>query len=161
MVATSPLMGANLYDGGCSFRVWAPNAKAVFVAFASEAWTKQNHPLTREPSNAEYWSCDVNGVAAGAEYQFVIDNGNGKPNRNGNGVSGENWRADARSRDVNDEDQSDVSSLVVDPINDWGRGRQFSPFATPRYDDLILYQVHVGSFAGMNDGLPAPDHTAQ
>ena len=39
-----------------------------------------------------------------------------------------------------------------------GAGK-WSPFGTPRFDDLILYQVHVGSFAGMNDGIDVHDPT--
>jgi 1,4-alpha-glucan branching enzyme len=160
-------MGANPHAGGCTFRVWAPNASAVHVAFLSEDWAKGNHPMSREPGNGAYWSCDVDvdvhgsPVGPGAEYQYVIDNKDGKPA----GAGGENWRPDAYSRDVNDtdavtNDPEDVSSLVVDPRNDWGPGRQWTPFGTPRFDDLVLYQVHTGSFAGLNDGLPAPGRTA-
>jgi 1,4-alpha-glucan branching enzyme len=134
-------MGANLSPTGVTFRVWAPNATGVHVSRKAEGWTKAN-PMAREPSNAEYWSCDIPNLTAGDEYQFVIDN------------QGEHWRADARSRDVNDDDQTDVSSFVVDPTFQW------STFSTPRFDELILYQVHVGSFAGMNDNLACPGGTA-
>ena len=47
-------MGANVYPGGTTFRVWAPNASAVSVAFGKEGWQKTNHPMAQEPGNAEY-----------------------------------------------------------------------------------------------------------
>src|SRR5262245_15344990 len=123
-------MGANAYPGGTAFRVWAPNADAVYVSLESEQWVTANHPMAREPSNGEYWSLDLPGVNAGDEYQFVIDNKDGKPASK----QGENWKPDAYSRDVNDtdavtNDPEDVSSIVVNPTTDWGGA--WAPFGTP------------------------------
>ena len=104
--------------------------------------TPAYHPMARD-GDSGYWSCDVGGVRPADSYNFRIRNGSLYE------------RVDAYARDVDD---NDVVGLVVDPRSDWGQ--LWSPFATPRFDDLILYQVHVGSFAGMNDGLAVPDESA-
>jgi 1,4-alpha-glucan branching enzyme len=133
-VSQRPGMGANLHAGGCSFRVWAPNAQQVFVTGRFCDWKPRQHALVHEGGG--YWSADVPAIGAGEPYQFVIINGP------------EIWRVDAYARDVNDEGD-DVHGIVVDPQATW------SPFATPRFDDLILYQLHLGSYAGLNDGIDA------
>jgi 1,4-alpha-glucan branching enzyme len=132
-------MGANLYSGGCSFRVWAPNAQQVFVTGAFCDWKPRKHALVHEGGG--YWSADVPDVGVGESYKFVIVNGP------------EIWRVDAYARDVDDHDD-EVNGIVVDPRTDW------APFATPRFDDLILYQLHLGSYAGLNDGIAVEGETA-
>ena len=128
-------MGANVYPGGCAFRVWAPGAHQVFVTGDFSGWAPQAHALGRESHG--YWSCDVDGVVADARYKYVIHNG------------AEHWRVDAYARDVDDHDHRGVNGVVVDPARP-----RWAPFSTPRFDDLLLYQMHVGSFAGHNDGIP-------
>jgi 1,4-alpha-glucan branching enzyme len=132
-------MGANLYQGGCSFRVWAPNAKDVYVTGRFCDWDPRKHALVHEGGG--YWSADVPAVTVGDPYKFVIVNGP------------DIWRVDAYARDVDDEGDQ-VHGIVVDPRTHW------APFATPRFDDLILYQMHLGSFAGLNDGISVDGETA-
>jgi 1,4-alpha-glucan branching enzyme len=45
-------------------------------------------------------------------------------------------------------------SQVVDTTHAW------SPFDTPEFDNLLLYQCHVGSFSGYRDGHIAPGGVA-
>ena len=60
--ASAPVgMGANLFNGGCSFRVWAPHADAVAVAGSFNDWSTDVHRLTHESGG--YWSIDVPGAA--------------------------------------------------------------------------------------------------
>ena len=53
-----PGMGAVLYGGGVSFRVWAPHASAVFVAGDFDGWRFDRHPLAAEGNG--YWSAEGN-----------------------------------------------------------------------------------------------------
>ena len=41
-------MGALPYDGGTTFRVWAPHADAVFVTGTFDDWAGDRTPLTHE-----------------------------------------------------------------------------------------------------------------
>src|SRR2546426_194178 len=60
-------IGAESRDGGVHFRVWAPRARAVEVAFASAPAAA----LTSEPGG--YHSGFVAGIEAGVTYEFRLD----------------------------------------------------------------------------------------
>lgn len=130
-------MGAVLdtVSGSCGFRVWAPHAHEVFVTGAFCGWREDGHALTHEGNG--YWAGSVANIGAGAPYKFVLKNG------------AAHWRVDAYARDVDSDDANVFHGLVVDRRAVW------SPFSTPRFDDLIVYQLHVGSYAGHGDGIPA------
>jgi 1,4-alpha-glucan branching enzyme len=69
----------------------------------------------------------------------------------GRGAGSVNHRLDPAARDTDGSslDNWHNKSQVVDASQAW------SPFNTPSFDDLILYQCHVGSFSGFRD-----DHVA-
>lgn len=144
-----PGMGANLFEGGCSFRVWAPNAKAVSVCVwwgdSPEKKLRQrvqSFSLVPDSAPPSYWSTDVKGVVAVQAYRFLIEN-KGEGENNPGGLFS---RVDAYARQVENA-SDDARGIVVDCQQTW------SEFATPRFDDLIIYQAHVGSFAGLHDHL--------
>ncbi|HVE40940.1 MAG TPA: alpha-amylase family glycosyl hydrolase, partial [Planctomycetota bacterium] len=60
-------IGAELHEGGVHFRVWAPRARVVEVAFESG----QLAPLTAEVGG--YHSAFVPGIEAGVDYRFRLD----------------------------------------------------------------------------------------
>ncbi len=135
-MATFEGMGAVLDRAAdqCGFRLWAPHAQAVHVTGSFCDWSETAHPLAAEGNG--YWSTIVPGVGANAAYRFLVQNGS------------VHERVDAYARDVESDTQNQrFRGLVVD------RGASWAPFATPRPSDLILYQLHVGSFAGHNDGI--------
>jgi 1,4-alpha-glucan branching enzyme len=141
-----PGMGANLFDDGCSFRVWAPNAIAVSVRI----WHSERMSqvlLVPEPSNSSYWSVDVADVVANQPYQFLIENKGGDATNPGSTVS----RVDAYARQV-ESAEDNARGIVIDWQQEW------SEFATPKFDNLIIYQAHVGSFAGLHDHLNIPTY---
>ncbi len=67
-------MGAIPYDGGTTFRVWAPHAEAVFVTGTFDDWAdgRDAARARRRRARGGTWSADVPGVAPGAEYRFTI-----------------------------------------------------------------------------------------
>ena len=136
-----PGMGANLVGDKCSFRVWAPNAIAVSVCIWHDEQMLQVS-LAPEPSNPSYWSVDVSDVVAGQPYQFSIVNKGGDATNPG----GIFMRVDAYARQV-ESAEDNARGIVVDWQQEW------SKFATPKFEDLIIYQAHVGSFAGLHDHL--------
>ena len=79
---------------------------------------------------------------AGGRYELLVGRGDASVNR----------RLDPAARDTDSSslDNWHNKSHVVDTTHAW------SPFDTPSFDDLILYQCHVGSFSGYRDG-----HVAQ
>ena len=78
-----PGMGAILMDGGCLYRVWAPNATAVtlggdfFNSGNTETIDWQEIPMQRDAKTGEgasYWSAFVPGALHDSHYKFHIHN---------------------------------------------------------------------------------------
>jgi 1,4-alpha-glucan branching enzyme len=132
MTGTRPGMGAIPYDGGVTFRVWAPNARAVRVAGEFTGWAAGAVAL--DDDGGGYWSTDVPGARIGQTYRFLLT-----------GFAGDTlWRTDPYAREMRN---SNGDCVVVDPEFDWGAG-----FTTPPWDELVVYELHVGTFNGR--GLP-------
>ena len=131
-------MGAVPFDGGTTFRVWAPHAENVSVVGTFNDWNATRHPLARDDDgNAETWSADVAGASAGDEYRFVLQT-----------PSGERNRIDPRARRLTNS----VGNAVVYDRDafDWGDGE----FRQPPWNDLVIYELHVGTFSEGVHGRP-------
>ena len=61
-----PFMGATPYQGGTTFRVWAPFADRVSVSGDFNNWSTNSDPLFSE--NNGYWSVDVPDARVGQQY---------------------------------------------------------------------------------------------
>jgi 1,4-alpha-glucan branching enzyme len=127
-------MGAVVYPGGVAFRVWAPNAAGVSVAGSFSGWKEV--PLAREEGGR--WSADVAGAKAGDEYRFVLRTPGGETL----------WRTDPYARAVT---SSVGNAVVVDPAFDWGDP---SGYRTPPWSELVVYELHVGTFNDLPGGAP-------
>ena len=128
-------MGAVPYNGGVSFRVWAPNAHAVFVMGDFNDWSHVAAPLALEGDG--YWSVSVHGAQAGQRYKFRILNG-----------EQELFRVDPYALEVTN---SVGDSVIFDPAFDW----EDDGFQTPPWNEMTIYEMHVGTFNrpdGMNSG---------
>ena len=127
-------MGAVPYTGGVAFRVWAPFALAVSVTGDFNGWSEQASALDAEDNG--YWSVDVPGAEVGQEYQFVVRTAAGVQSRN-----------DPYARQLT---HSAGNSVIVSPDFDWGD----STFDMPPWDDLVVYELHVGTFNDAPDKPP-------
>ena len=140
-------MGSLLTDGTCRFRVWAPNASLVQVF--GDFSNGQPIPLASEPGTGN-WSADQIPACAGDKYQYIVTNMGGVNNNNS-----QPWtRTDARAYQVQSSDPASMGYI----IGPFPANRQ--PFNTPAFSDFLLYQLHIGSYAGHNDGIPVVDDTA-
>jgi 1,4-alpha-glucan branching enzyme len=128
-------MGALPHPGGTTFRVWAPHARAVFVTGSSDDWAGTGNALQPDPDGSTgTWSADVAGVTAGAEYRFTIRTADGDVSK-----------LDPYARQLTN---SIGNAIVYDPDSfDWGD----DAFAMPSWDDLVIYEMHIGTFAGPVD----------
>ena len=130
-----PGMGAVPYPGGVMFRVWAPHATAVSVHGTFDDWKPEGEPLAAEDGGT--WSADVSGAKDGDEYRFLV--------RNGDRVLS---RIDPRARRLT----TSVGNAIVYDASafDWGDDQ----FHTPHWDDLVIYELHVGTFSEGMHGRP-------
>jgi 1,4-alpha-glucan branching enzyme len=107
---------------GVTFRTWAPNAASVRVRGSFNGWGTTT--MAADPSGGT-WSVDVPRARAGDEYKFDLNG---------------SWRKDPRGKRVVN---SAGNSIVYDPhAFDWG-GHSFS---RPWRNDLVIYQMHVGTY---------------
>ncbi|MBN1418115.1 MAG: alpha amylase C-terminal domain-containing protein [Planctomycetes bacterium] len=116
--------GAVPHEGGCSFRVWAPNAGAVSVVGTFNDWSANANPLVREASG--WWAGDVPGAKPGDEYRFRIAAG-----------EKEYLRIDPYARQVTN---SAGNAIISRPR------RPRRPFAPPPPAELVIYELHIGTF---------------
>ncbi|MEY3021139.1 MAG: 1,4-alpha-glucan branching enzyme GlgB [Planctomycetota bacterium] len=139
--STKPGVGAIPYfspqPAGTTFRVWAPNATAVRVAGTFNGWNATSHPLVSEGNG--YWSADFPYVYQGAQYKYAIT-----------GPAGTIFKTDPRSADVT----SSVGNSVI--VNHAAYQWQVNDFQAPYWNELVIYEMHLGTFGTAGDGsLPA------
>ena len=129
-------MGAVPYEGGTTFRVWAPHATAVFVTGSFDGWAGDATPLAPDGGRASgTWSGDVAGVGPGTEYRFTIRT-----------PQGDLSRLDPYARQVT---SSVGNAVVYDPgAFDWGEAE----FRMPTWNDIVIYEMHIGTFAARAGG---------
>jgi 1,4-alpha-glucan branching enzyme len=132
--STRPGMGTILYDGGVTFRVWAPFASSVFAAGTFNNGSDTANPFAREGNG--YWSVDVPGAKIGDQYLFIIRNGD-QPLERKNPYA---------SEVVN----SSGKAIVHDPNFDWTG----EDFVMPPRNELVIYEMHIGSFNDAEGGGP-------
>ncbi len=131
-------MGAVPHPGGVSFRVWAPHATAVSVTGTFLDWAEPGISLGRDEDGggdwAGTWSADVDRAAVGAEYRYRLET-----------PSGDLWRMDPYGRQVTG---STGNVVVYDPdAFDWGEHE----FQMPDWNRIVIYEMHVGTFAAGAD----------
>jgi 1,4-alpha-glucan branching enzyme len=129
-------MGAVPQPEGVSFRVWAPFAERVLIIGTFNDWQKEATPLGREGENG-YWSAHAPKAKAGDEYQYVI-HFQGK----------ELLKNDPYARKI----APDSHRSVVMPADtfDWAG----DSFVIADHNQLIIYELHVGTFARRTNGQP-------
>ncbi len=127
-------MGAVVHDGGTAFRVWAPHADKVFVTGSFNNWSDDRDPMTAEPGG--FWYADLDHAGIGAEYRYLIHNG-----------SSQLSRIDPYAREVTN---SIGNSVIHDPSFPWDDDQ----FVMPPWNELVIYELHIGTFNDAPGGAP-------
>ena len=129
----APLGATLLSGGGAVFRVWAPGATSASVRGDFNGWTTANG-MTRY---GEYFVRRITNAVDFHEYKYFFNNSI--------------WRPDARARWL--DSAASYNSRLEDPFRYvW----TVDDFDTPPLEDMIVYQLHLGTFAGRNDPLGTP-----
>ena len=123
-------MGPIAHEKGTTFRVWAPNAQAVYVTGDFHDWQEDTNLMKHEADG--YWSIDVAGDVPGQEYKYIIVNGEQRL-----------YRPDPYSRQVT---SSVGNSLIHDLEFDWGEAEAFQ---SPSWYELVIYEMQVSAFNPM------------
>jgi 1,4-alpha-glucan branching enzyme len=136
-------MGAMPDAEKTAFRVWAPHAHRVAVVGSFNGWDGGRDPM--EPEGDGCWYAEVAGARPGHEYRYLLET-----------PEGELSRIDPRAREVTD---SAGNGVIHDPAGfDWGP----DAFRMPPRDELVIYELHIGTFRdkGREDGQPGTFRTA-
>ena len=122
-------MGANLVADGATFRVWAPNARAVHVLGDFNDRQRDDASLLTRDAHG-HWRGFIPGVRDRHRYMFyVVGEGSEGPKRD---------PVRARAADA-------VPERLHHPQAPISRGTRRG-YVTPRFHDFVIYQLHVGTF---------------
>lgn len=119
---------------GVAFRVWAPHAESVAVMGSFNDFDGSAHPLKREGNGN--WYGLVAEAKSGDEYRFEIKNGEQTLSR-----------IDPYARQVTN---SVGNGVVYRDDFDW----EGDDFKMPAWNELVIYELHIGTFARSEDGKP-------
>ncbi len=131
-VSDNTPMGAHLTANGATFRVWAPTAKNVYVIGDFNGWTP-SQPWLLQSRAGGHWTGFLSGVEEGTLYKFWVE---------GQGSSGA--KRDPYARELEHtwpNPKCIIRSASTYPWQDW-------TWRTPEFRDLIVYELHVGTFYG-------------
>ncbi|HEX3875341.1 MAG TPA: alpha amylase C-terminal domain-containing protein [Bryobacteraceae bacterium] len=126
-------MGGNLAHGGATFRIWAPRAKNVYICGDFNSWAQDASSLLT-PIGSGHWAGFVPDLKDGDAYLFYVD---------GPGTSG--YKRDPYGRLLTVEPAFPNSNCVLrNPSTfPWHQ----TGYHAPAFNDLIIYQLHVGTFS--------------
>ena len=145
--SSRPGWGATPYAGaggtGVTFRVWAPNATSIHVFGTFNNWVTNNLPMVKEtPASNGVWSLDVPAARPGHGYKYSINN--------------QIRRRDPRARQV--IHSGEAPAIIYDANAYQWNTPEFLP---PSRDQLVIYEMHIGTFGGTFTGAAARlDHVA-
>jgi 1,4-alpha-glucan branching enzyme len=136
-------LGAHLAPGGATFRAWAPAALDVYLVLGSAGglpitYAKDPNDLLVRDANG-YWAGYVPGVKDGDLYRFYVV-----------GVGSEGFKRDpyARELEMRGDPWYPCNCIVRDPDAYVWHDQGFRP---PPFNDLIVYQFHIGVFYATDD----------
>jgi 1,4-alpha-glucan branching enzyme len=133
--------GATLRGDGATFRVWAPLAAAVYLhgSFGGQVFDQLTGDRLLQKDARGYWSGYQDGARDGDRYRFWV---------HGAGSSG--YKRDPYARELDPRDFPNCFSILraadTFPWHD-------QDFVTPDFSDMIVYQLHVGTFAIPRPGV--------
>jgi 1,4-alpha-glucan branching enzyme len=131
-------MGGAIVPGGAVFRIWAPNAKQVWLSGDFNGW-KQDDSCALDRIGDGHWAGFFAGLREGEQYLFYID-----------GTGSDGYKRDPRARQLTFQPAfPNCNCLLTDPARfPWHN----TGFRTPAFNDLVVYELHVGAFS------QRPDH---
>jgi len=128
-------MGANLIAGGATFRVWAPNAFKVYVIFDFTAATvtePTDQGLLLTMNAQGHWMGFFPQLKKGQLYMFYVV-----------GTAGQGLKRDPVARALTaEEDSLQWRCILENAAFPW----HDQSFVTPAFSDMVIYQLHVGSY---------------
>ncbi len=125
-VSRRPGMGSIVHSSGATFRVWAPFASRAAVVGSFNNWSARDQDQLSAEGNG-FWSADIADAKADDEYRYEFENGSTFT------------RIDPYAQAVS---SSSGNSIIYDSsAYAWK-----SKFIPPSANELVIYELHVGTF---------------
>lgn len=135
-----PGMGAIVTPQGVAFRVWAPHAESVFVVGDFNQWQESETAAMLRDDHDNWYSFQPE-AKVGDEYRYIIK-------ANGQTFS----RIDPRAKKVTNS----VGNAII-----WQAEKRPVPLDAPlSQDQMVIYELHIGSFNPAADGKPGTFYSA-
>lgn len=135
-------LGSFLGDNECTFRVWAPNAKEVYVTGDFCEWRPTDYKMERINQNGIY-EITIPNVKEYDAYKYVI------VPHHGDWL----WKADPYA--LHAETRPKTASKVYDfPEFQWSDEKWMKQRTVPYQLPLNIYEVELGSFKKKENGDP-------
>ena len=133
-------LGSFLEGDTCTFRVWAPNARRVFVTGEFCSWYPHTYEMKKINDRGIY-EIQVHGVSEFDAYKYVIVTQGGV----------ELWKADpyAKHAETRPLTASKVYSL---PEYGWKDKKWMENRTVPYHQPMNVYEVHLGSWKHSEEG---------
>ncbi len=122
-------LGSTPVTGGTVFKVWSPSRPSCNVRGEFNGWSLAN-PMTRQGEN---FVAFIPNASAGQMYKYFFP-------------SGSVWKPDANAHLLVPSDN--YNTVIIDQDAYVWNTNNFSPAPM---EELVIYQLHVGTFAGRND----------
>ena len=133
-------LGSFLEGDACTFRVWAPNARRVFVTGEFCSWYPHTYEMKLINDKGIY-EIQIHGVSQFDAYKYVIVTQSGV----------ELWKADpyAKHAETRPLTASKVYSL---PEYGWKDKKWMENRTVPYHQPMNVYEVHLGSWKHSEEG---------
>ena len=135
-------LGATIVPEGATFRTWAPTARQMFVITGNALAAARADGFIPSPDNALVamgdgtWGAFLPGAGEGTRYMFWVE-----------GVGSTGLKRDPRARELTPDFPQKSDCLVRSPSSfPW----HDQGFRLAEFRDLVLYQLHVGVFYGVD-----------
>ena len=133
-------LGSFLEGDSCTFRVWAPNVKKVFVTGEFCSWYPHTYEMKKINDRGIY-EIQIQGVSQFDAYKYVIVTQSGV----------ELWKADpyAKHAEIRPLTASKVYAL---PDYKWKDKKWMDNRTVPYHQPMNIYEVHLGSWKRSEEG---------
>ena len=133
-------LGSFLEGHSCTFRVWAPNAKRVFVTGEFCSWYPHTYEMKKINDRGIY-EIQVPGVSEFDAYKYVIVTHSGL----------ELWKADPYAKHAETRPLT-ASKVYTLPEYKWKDKKWMDNRTVPYHQPMNIYEVHLGSWKHNEEG---------
>jgi len=134
------LLGCHFDSGNATFRVWAPNAQAIYLVGDFNGWQEGETPMSRI-SDSGIWEAALESISVGQRYKLSIVTSSGE----------RILKADPFA--FHSETNEKTASIICDLSSyEWG-DKEWQTSKEELYDKPVnIYEMHLGSWQRGADG---------